>query len=168
MTFTLACKLSNKLAAIASVAGTMTIHRMENCSPDRTIPVLLIHGTSDGLIPYNGGHFGGEEESGDDEDVLFASVNQVIDFWVSHNSCNPEPSVTKLADTNKSDGSTIEHYVYSGGTNQIATELFKVVGGGHTWPRTAKGRGKTNRDINAAAEIWKFFSKYDIDGLVKR
>ncbi|MHC4281291.1 MAG: CE1 family esterase [Planctomycetota bacterium] len=172
MTFTLACALNDKIAAIASVSGTMTSYRMDNCSPEYPIPVLLIHGTSDGAIPYKGGN-------SFDGDAFFTSVDQVMDFWVRHNQCDPEPAITKLADTNPSDGSYIEHYVYSGGTNQITTELFKVVGGGHTWPgaieeeekeeeEEEEKESKTNRDINAAAEIWKFFFKYDIDGLVAR
>ncbi|MHC4467714.1 MAG: alpha/beta hydrolase-fold protein [Planctomycetota bacterium] len=120
MTFTLACALNDKIAAIASVSGTMTSYRMDNCSPEYPIPVLLIHGTSDGAIPYKGGN-------SFDGDAFFTSVDQVMDFWVRHNQCDPEPAITKLADTNPSDGSYIEHYVYSGGTNQITTELFKVV-----------------------------------------
>jgi hypothetical protein len=41
--------------------------------------------------------------------------------------------------------------------------LYKVIGGGHQWPGTTAllgGLGTINRDINASAEIWRFFSNY--------
>ena len=46
------------------------------------------------------------------------------------------------------------------------TELFKVIGGGHTWPGSNFSIGVTNQDINASIEIWKFFSRYDINGVI--
>jgi polyhydroxybutyrate depolymerase len=57
------------------------------------------------------------------------------------------------------DGSTVDHFVYSGGTNGATVELFKVYNGDHDWPG-AFG----NLDISSNIEIWKFFSRYDING----
>ena len=37
--------------------------------------------------------------------------------------------------------------------------------GGHTWPGSLFAGTGTNQDINASEEIWKFFSRYDINGL---
>ena len=50
----------------------------------------------------------------------------------------------------------------------MTTELFKIIGGGHTWPGSnfPNSNGITNYDINASEEIWKFFSRYDINGLI--
>ncbi|MEO0583316.1 MAG: T9SS type A sorting domain-containing protein [Bacteroidota bacterium] len=42
---------------------------------------------------------------------------------------------------------------------------LKVIGGAHTWPGTAFPSMGTNYDINASVEIWKFFSRYDLQGL---
>ncbi len=53
------------------------------------------------------------------------------------------------------------------GDNGVTVEHFKVLGGGHTWPGNAIGGAGTNYDIDASAEIWKFFSKYDINGLIE-
>ena len=48
--------------------------------------------------------------------------------------------------------------------------MFKVYNGGHTWPGTSAfvNSGVVNFDIDASVEIWKFFSKYDIYGLINQ
>ncbi len=149
MSFLLACQLSDKIAAIASVTGSMTPQTFNNCDPQHPTPVLQIHGTADDVVPYNGGP------------VWTKSIDEVLDYWVDYNSCNSSPLVTDVADTNTADGSTVEYLVYSEGNNCVTTEHFKVFNGGHDWVG-AWG----NMDINASEEVWKFLSKYNINGLI--
>src|SRR5262249_57738455 len=47
----LACELSNRIAAVAPVAGVLGV---PTCTPARPISVMHFHGTSDQLVPYNG------------------------------------------------------------------------------------------------------------------
>src|SRR5262249_25082621 len=54
----LACDLSDKLAAIASVAATMPTTLPESCHPLRPISVLYMNGTKDPLVPIGGGPIG--------------------------------------------------------------------------------------------------------------
>ena len=54
MSYRLACELSNRIAAIASVTGAMTINTPSTCSPEHPMPVMEIHGTADSTVPYNG------------------------------------------------------------------------------------------------------------------
>lgn len=153
MSYTLACQLSDRIAAIASVTGTMTIGQTALC--DSPKPVMQIHGTADGVVPYAGSNFG-------------SSIDGVIDFWVNKNACDTEPQFTMIEDTNMSDDSTVEHYVYNNGTDGSSVELYKIIGGGHTWPG-AFNLGEdivTNQDISATEKIWEFFSKYTLNGLV--
>ena len=51
--------------------------------------------------------------------------------------------------------------MYDGGDNGVTTEHLKVYGGDHDWPGVWG-----NMDIHASIEVWKFFSKYDINGLI--
>ena len=44
-------------------------------------------------------------------------------------------------------------------------ELFKVLGGGHTWPGALVDIAVTNHDIHASSEIWWFFNRYDLGTL---
>jgi polyhydroxybutyrate depolymerase len=146
MSYLLACQLSDKIAAIASVTGSMSPSTFGSCSPNHPTPVLQIHGTDDGTVPYEGGPFA-------------EGIDNVINYWVNYNNCSTTPSQTPIPDINSGDGSTVDHFVYSGGTNGATVELFKVYNGDHDWPG-AFG----NLDISSNIEIWKFFSRYDING----
>lgn len=153
MSYTLAGELSNRIAAIASVAGSVSKVRFAALDPQHLTPVMEIHGNADGVVPYNG--------SSD-----FLPVDSVQNYWINFNGCSPDPTVTPVPDINTLDGCTAEHYVYGGAANGTTVELFKVEGGGHTWPGTIFSYiGVTNEDFSACAEIWKFFSRYSLDAL---
>lgn len=149
MSYKLACELSDRIAAIASVTGSMTLGTIDSCNPLHPIPILEIHGTSDGTVNYNGSNFA-------------TSIPDVLSYWSNYNNTDAVPSVTSIPDTNTTDGSTVEHLIYSNGDNNVKVEHFKVIGGGHTWPGTSYG--PANQDIDASEEIWEFFSRYDING----
>ena len=153
MSFLLACQLSEKIAAVASVTGSMTQDTFDDCNAQLPTPVLQIHGTEDDVVLYN-------------ENNLSLPIPDVISYWVDHNNCETTPTTTTLPDVDVSDGSTIEHSVYEDGDNGITTEHMKVIGGGHTWPGSVINTAGTNQDIDASMEIWLFFSRYDIDGLL--
>ena len=153
MSFLLACQLSEKIAAVASVTGSMTQDTFDDCNAQRPTPVLQIHGTEDDVVLYNG-------------NTLSIPIADVISYWVDHNNSETTPTTTTFPDIDPSDGSTIEHSVYEDGDNGITTEHMKVIGGGHTWPGSVINTGGTNQDIDASMEIWLFFSRYDIDGLL--
>lgn len=155
MSYTLACALSDRVAAIASVTGTMNVGQDALCAPTRPVPVLEIHGTNDLTVPYEGTEF-------------FQGTEAVIDYWVGVNNTKKTPKIKHIPDTNPTDGSTVEHFIYRRGYNGVRVELFKINGGGHTWPGSAFDLGiGTNYDINASEEIWNFFSRYDINGKIK-
>ena len=52
MSFLLACQLSEKIAAVASVTGSMTQDTYNVCNSQQPTPILQIHGTSDNNVPY--------------------------------------------------------------------------------------------------------------------
>ena len=151
MSFLLACQLSEKIAAVASVTGSMTPETYNACNAQHPTPILQIHGTGDSTVPYNG-------------DTWTRSIEDVISYWANYNNCETNPTTTALADIDPSDGSTVEHIVYIDGDNGLTTEHMKVIGGGHTWPGSAFNFPGTNYDINASMEIWQFFSRFDING----
>ena len=153
MSFLLACQLSEKIAAVASVTGSMTQDTFDDCNAQLPTPVLQIHGTEDDVVLYN-------------ENNLSLPIPDVISYWVDHNNCETTPTTTMLPDVDVSDGSTIEYSVYEDGDNGITTEHMKVIGGGHTWPGSVLNTAGTNQDIDASMEIWLFFSRYDINGLL--
>jgi polyhydroxybutyrate depolymerase len=145
----LACQLSNKIAAIASVSGTIgTSTSAFTCNPSRVVPVLHIHGTSDGTVTYTGTNYG-------------TSADSTINFWVHNNTCPQTPVVTNLPNTNTGDGSTVTKYYYGLCQDSSEVILLKVTGGSHSWPG-ASGVSGTNMDIKASGEIWNFFRKHHL------
>lgn len=151
MSFELACMLSNRVAAVASVTGTMAESRLAACDPDIARPVMQIHGTEDPTVPYNG-------------NAEWASIPDVVDFWVSLNECNETPVISDVPDIDPGDGSTTEHFVYNDGLNGNTVEHYKVENGEHTWPGAFIDIGVTSHDFDASVEIWRFFRQHKLEG----
>ena len=156
-TYELACRLSNVITGVATVAGTMLTdnYRRElgfsNCSPSHPTPILLMLGTNDenyhglynGLQPY------------------YMSVNEMTTYWSNYNSTDSNPIATQLPNTNTFDGSTVEKRLWKNGTGGVEVLELKIVGGGHYWPGNSG-----NMDIDGNEEIWNFLSKFDKNGLI--
>lgn len=149
--YRLACELSDRIAAIAPVAGTMTEGSYSGCQPARKVPVLHIHGTADLVVSYTGA-FGN------------ISVNQALSFWNNFNNCPADPVIVNLPDL-VAEGSTVQRYSWSPCDDSTDLVHLKILNGGHTWPGSVgtTGLGNTNRDIVASNEIWSFLRHYSLN-----
>ena len=153
MSHTLASALGNKIAAIASVTGSMFYSQFYSWNISRAVPVMQISGTADATVPYAG-------------DVNSLPIDTLVKYWASINNCNPTAVMTSVPNVNIADGCTAEHYLFSGGTAGAAVELYKIINGGHTWPGSPYIIGTTNLDFNASLQIWLFFRKYRLNQFV--
>lgn len=142
MSYRLACELSDRIVAIASVTGLQAFYP---CTPSRPVPVLQMHGTADGTVPYSG-------------------VALTIANWVGYNACPAEPLVYDLPDIDTTDNSTVTVSQYFPCDDSTEVLLYTINGGGHTWPGASFIIGVTNQDIKASGEIWNFFKKYTLEG----
>ena len=143
MSYHLACNLDNTFAAVVSVTGSMTNDTFDNCAPSHPTAAMQIHGVQDLTVPYLGYSWS-------------KSIDDVIDYWVSYNSCNTEPErVIKYS--NQTD--LINFDTYGSCINNINVKLILHSGMGHNWPFIQ------NYNLDASREIWDFVSKYDINGL---
>jgi len=154
MSYHLACNLSDKIAAIASVTGSMSMPTFDNCALAKAVPILEIHGNADAVVPYDGS-------------AIALPIEDVISFWITQNNCSETPITTPIEDIDTTDGSTVIHFIYQNGTNGSSVEHFFIDGGGHTWPGSNFLLDQTNYDIDASQEIWRFFSQYDLDGIIE-
>ena len=147
MSYHLACNLSSKIAAVASVTGSMSVQTYESCNPAHPIPVLQIHGTTDATVPFQGNSALG-----------MTSINDVLDYWSLYNACDTDPTsiVMDYFDIEIS----VQYDAYLNCLNNVQVELYKIEGMGHTWPY--KGR----YGISATEKIWEFFNLYDINGKI--
>ncbi|MEM6967463.1 MAG: PHB depolymerase family esterase, partial [Bacteroidota bacterium] len=150
MSYRLACELSNRITAIASVTGNATFEQLDNCTPSRPVPILQIHGTDDDIVPYNG------------TPLFSPSIPDLIDFWVTYNNCDTDPIVVDIDDTDMTDNSTAQILQYNNGDDDSEVWLYVVDGGTHTWPGAAANLpgSVTNFDFNSSIHIWDFFKKY--------
>ena len=151
MSYHLACNLSDKIAAIASVTGSMSPAQFTNCIANRPVPILEIHGTADPTVPYTGG-------------FISTDIEDVLDYWVTHNQCDPTPTIFSYPDIDPNDGSTAEFIGYADGEAGTVVEHIKIENGAHTWPSNLLGGPGTNNDVNGSIEVWKFFDRFDLQG----
>src|ERR1043166_3056213 len=151
MSHTLACALSDRIAAIASVTGSMTTYQYSTCAPSHPMPVMQIHGTADGTVPYGGSS-------------TVMNIDTLVKYWYAGDHCNPTPAYNAVPDINTADGATADHYVWNGGDNGSTVELYRINGGGHSWPGMYP-IAVTCEDFNASEKIWLFFRKYKLSQL---
>ena len=153
MCYRLAAELSDRIAAIAPVAGTMAIDDPE---PKRPVPVIHFHGTDDKLVP-----FGGLDEKGK-RIVALKSVDETMRIWAKIDECPDEPAVADLPDA-ADDGTKVTRKIWGPGKDGAEVVLYTITGGGHTWPgkpRVVRFLGKSTKNISANDLMWEFFQKH--------
>jgi polyhydroxybutyrate depolymerase len=149
MAFVLSCTLSHRIAAIGAVSAAQSLP-WTWCPDSTPVPMIAFHGTSDPIVPYNGGKVWIAPRP-------FPSVRAWVANWARRNRCGSTPvgsavtpDVTRLEYTNCSDDATVV--------------LYTVNGGGHAWPG---GRpmprwlvGRTTNSIDATSLMWAFFREH--------
>ena len=147
MAHRLGCEAADLFAAIAPVAGALNIP----CKPADAVAVLIIHGTADEHVPYNGGT--GEKAF---ENRVDKPVSHAVDLWRKANGCASQSpgtrkgNISRLTWTRCRDGANVS--------------LITVHDGGHAWPGGVPPRRDwadvPSSEISASEEIWKFFAAH--------
>ena len=155
MCYRLAAEMSDRIAAIAAVAGTMAMDVDESRRP---VPVMHFHGTKDEIVPY------GAPIRQTPAFLQLKGVEETIETWVKLNGCDEKPLSDTLSKVG--DKRTVTRRTYANGNKGSEVVLIVIEGGGHTWP----GRqlpvgflGKCARNISANELIWEFFEKHPLD-----
>jgi polyhydroxybutyrate depolymerase len=150
MSYTLACQLSHKIAAVASVTGVLSNNTLANCALAHKVPVLQIHGTADPTVNYSTGV------------ANAVGVEATLAFWLDTNNCVLISDTTDIPNTNLTDGCTAQLISYQTCEQNAEVYFYKIAGGEHTWPGGAVTIGVTNRDFDASTEIWNFFKRHKL------
>lgn len=148
MAYRLACELSNEIAAIAPVAGTMECL----CGPINYVSVMAFHGLQDNIIPYHGG-----ESSRKNRGVDFKPVPDTIEFWVKHNCCSPY--------VDEQESENVIRELYDDGIGGVEVIFYTLKNSGHAWPGGGIGLyyGEVDiptNDVSATDLMWEFFKKH--------
>ena len=141
----LACRMADRIAAIAPVAGAY-YPIVPDCHPARPVAVLEFHGTGDPVIAYDG-----------DEKKGVPPIPTWLDEWARRDGCTRGPIVFFQSDD-------IAAERWSDCAPHATIEHYRIMGGGHTWPgATAEsGPGKTTRTVDATEILWRFFTEHPL------
>lgn len=159
MALRLSCDLSNKIAAVAVDAATFPVDLAARCAPSHPMPVLLMNGTADPLVPYAGGVV-----AGDRGEILSAAAT--AEKWQTLDGCDSAPALATIP-TTANDGTPVNLKTYDGCSRGAQVQFYTIDGGGHTWPGglqylPASVVGKTTRNLDASQTAWLFFSQFTL------
>jgi polyhydroxybutyrate depolymerase len=124
MSYRMACDHADQIAAIASLAGAMW-EDVTKCNPSQPVAILEIHGTSDLVIPYNGGSIGAN---------AFPSAPTTVSDWVTFDGCSstPDTSLPPLDLDSSLAGNETSITAYATGCRSGGhAELWTINGGSH-------------------------------------
>ncbi len=161
MSLRLLTGLGNRFAAAAVFIANQP--QQTDCAEPRfAVPLMLMNGTDDPLIKWQGGQIRGKGP-------VLLSTPLTLDYWLRVNHADKQHAVeTMLADNNTNDDSRIFKTVYPALEDGQPLWFYRVQGGGHTMP-SIKHRvpfiarwlvGNQNRDIEAAREAWRFMQQF--------
>lgn len=145
----LACRLPDRIAAVATVAGSVYYDQPE-CGTGRAVPVLAFHGSADHNVPFDDQRWGA---AGPNDGV----VPNLRRWALRRNGCTGSTTVRQVAP----DVSTRTWSCPSGQT----VRLVRIQGGGHTWPGAAyQGPlvGPTTNSVSATTMGWRFFERHPL------
>ena len=161
MTMRLACELGESLAAVAAFSANLPAPLVESCTPSRPVPIMLMNGTADRLMPYAGGAVAAI--SGDDRGQVIGA-EETFQFWSGRNRCNGAPVQQDLPDVDPADETRVR--MQTAQNCAASSVLYTIIGGGHRLPgesarvyadqRMARLSGVSSQDIDGRALIWEF------------
>jgi polyhydroxybutyrate depolymerase len=138
MAYTIGCRLSNEVAAIAPVAGTMDL---DACHPHDPVSVMEIHGTSDIELLYDGGESAGSTK-------LTPSTPSVVQQWASLDGCTaPQP-------TEHETGVDVMRWTGCGAGTSVVLDTVEL--GTHDW--YGPQLDGADASIDATKAVWQFVS----------
>ncbi len=153
MSFTLVCKAGELFAGVGTVIANMP-DGIGSCAP-RPMPVVMINGTDDPMVPYGGGGVGLGGGRGE-----VWSVDRTASFFAARDGCD-QPSTQELANRDRVDGTAVTRVNWSNCRPGASVTLYRVEGGGHALPgrRSLLPRilGRSNQDIVSAEVIMDAF-----------
>jgi polyhydroxybutyrate depolymerase len=148
MCFALSCRMPDRFAAIGMVGAALLLPSTW-CKSTQPVPMIGIHGLRDPVAPYRGG-----------SSWIATDFAPFLPFgadWARRNRCAPSAQDVEIRD-----GVTRREYKQC--ANDATVVLYTLRDGGHTWPGGAElpewFLGKTIKDFDADAEMWRFFGQH--------
>ena len=160
----LGCEAAEHFAALASVIANMPEPLQSSCRPRLPVAMMIINGTADPMVPYDGGRVGmGRKDRG-----RVISTADTIDHWVRANGCRAAADAFLLPNKDPGDGVQIRASRWRDCRQGAEVLLYAMDGAGHRWPGEPRAgvpllkrlMGPLAMDIEAEREIWAFFKAH--------
>lgn len=142
MTHRIAIALNHRVAAIGPMAGTLSSADASSPTPVFQTPVIHLHGTVDGTVPYDSNPL-----------PSLTLVPETMAFWTNVHNCSSAADSTRIQDI-VNDSITIDRFVYDNCDEDGSVELWRFNGADHIYLY------EPAHDITEAKVIWNFFNKY--------
>ena len=163
MAYRLAAEAADRIAAVAGVAGSMSLRRF---APSRPVPVLHIHSTDDPIALFDGGV--AMPASVADTRMFHTGVEAMLRRWLDYDGCPLKPAVVETTagkPGTRDETHTAIRRVYRPCRAGVEVMLIQLSGPGHVWPGGVRDYnpellGPGTAVIDANTEIWRFFSRF--------
>ena len=136
-----ACEMTDQLEAVVLVSGSGPRGVAERCKPSRPLRLMVVFGTADAVVPYDGGQvapYAGKSRG------QVAAVRELLDVWRTANGCTGTNPAQDVA------GTTPRVSALRGSGCRADLVHFRVTGGGHEWITTPA--------FDTTTEAWRFVS----------
>jgi polyhydroxybutyrate depolymerase len=161
LTYRMACEMSDRIAAVASVAGSMVLPE-DQCHPLRPVPLMHTHGTADPIVPFDGGSGPAWLTPAGETPATFPSAAEEVALFAALNDCSSNTeSVFSQSDT--------ECVRQLDCTDNAAVMLCTVDGGGHAWPGGADPglllsliMGPQSQTLATSQVMWDFLKEHHL------
>lgn len=147
-----------RVAALGLVAGPLPKSLAKEATLPAPISVLVFHGTSDPIVPFEGG--AALQRYGE---VLSAAAT--VKFWAELDQCKATIAEEEIGPRDPVSGLRVTRAGYRAGRGGAETVLYVVEGAGHTWPGVNKASYellgmKSTQAIHATDLMWEFFERH--------
>ncbi|MFF9490201.1 alpha/beta hydrolase family esterase [Streptomyces sp. NPDC014676] len=162
MVIRLAHETPDLLAGATVIAATMPAPEnfLASQTPRAPLPVLLIHGTKDPIVSYQGGTMNWALRTIFKAGGPTWSTTRTARYFAERNGITTEPTTTRLPKQTTADPTEVERTTYEAeGVPPVV--LYTIHGGGHTVPAPSSSApaliGKTSHQLDTADLITQFF-----------
>ncbi len=145
MTLRMACEHANLFAGIGLLISGMSEPEGAVCRPAKPLPVLMLNGTADSLVPYGGGTVAGPDGAPGRGPFGVWPAERLVEFFRQLNGC-AEPAQISIVALQRQGQVEFERSTRCAGA---PVEFYRVVGGGHN-------TSMAGLDVNEA--LLNFFS----------
>lgn len=150
MSYVLACRLADRIAAAGSVSGAYS-YPINLCDPSRPVPFIAFHGTEDATVSYEG-------ETLESYNLTFPPIPPFFEQYAEINQCAQTTATPREEEISITD--------YMDCVQNAEVILYTIHGGGHTWPGDPSGTttewGHTTQQIDATLLMWEFFEQHPL------